>query len=96
MISNNILNEIRKIKKYYSLESENFKILASNECSIYWDRIKKSYILEINRNQIDYYLIHEFGHAFLSKITQYPYFIKFTSKIEKINKRIGNFFKKNY
>lgn len=51
--------------------------------------------MEINRNQIDYYLIHEFGHAFLSKITQYPYFIKFTSKIEKINKRIGNFFKKN-
>jgi len=95
MISNIILNEIQKIKKYYSLVSENFKILTSNECSIYWDRIKKSYILEINRNQIDYYLIHEFGHVFLSKIIQYPYFIKFTSEIEKINQEIGIFFKKN-
>jgi len=77
------------------LISENFKILDSNECSIYWDRKKNFFILEINRNQIDYYLIHEFGHVFLSKIIQYPYFIKFTSEIEKINQRIGNFFKKN-
>lgn len=95
MISNNILNKIHKIKKDYSLEAENYEILASNDCSIYWDRVKKSYIVEIKRNQIDYYLIHEFGHVFLSKITQYPYFIKFTSEIEKVNQTIGNFFKKN-
>ena len=95
MVNNYLRNEIYEIKKYYSLEAENFRILTSNECSIYWDQNYKSYIVEINRNQIDYYLIHEFGHVFLSKITQYPYFIKFTSEIEKINQEIGNFFNKN-
>jgi len=95
MVSNNFQDEILKIKKYYTLEKENFKILDSNECSIYWDRKNKRYRVEINRNQIDYFLIHEFGHVFLSKITQYPYFIKFTSGTEKFNQEISNFSSKN-
>ena len=91
-----IRKELPEIKKYYSLESESFKIKDSKECSISWDQTKKSYIVEINRKQVNYYLSHEFGHVYLSHITQYPYFIRFTSEIEEVNKKIGDYFNNNH
>jgi len=95
MISKDFINEINTIKKNLSLISVDFKIIHSNDCSIYWNGKIKKYIVNINRNQIDYFLIHEFGHVLLSKIVQYPYFAKLPSEIEKVNQNIINYFNNN-
>jgi len=86
------LIEIEKIKKVFSLDHDKISLKHSNEYAEDWNPEKKCYEIEYKIREINYYLIHEFGHILFANITKYPYFARTSLEIKMLNKEITKYF----
>lgn len=86
-------SNVKEILENFSLEAEKFKIIVSGDSAILWIPSKNKYIVQTRKGQIDYELIHEFGHVVLAKVTQYPIFAKFSAEVHKMNQKMIELYK---